>query len=279
MIPFNFIYYRPDSLKEAADIFLALQSQGKEAVYYAGGSEIISMCRTGSIQPEAVIDIKNIPECKLLSVENEVLHIGSVCTLNQISESKLFPLIRLACGRIADHTNQCRITLGGNLCGTIIYRETSLPLLLSDSDITLYGPEGERTAPFSSVFNERMNMKPGEMIVQVHVPIWALSARYSHIKKTANEKIDYPLISVSALWKDENIRIGFSGLCSYPFRSEQIENALNDLTKPVEERVKQAVGLLPIPAHADAEGSGEYRIFVLRNTLHELLEGSENGKI
>lgn len=279
MIPFNFIYYRPDTLKEAADIFSALQSQGKAVVYYAGGSEIISMCRTGSIQPEAVIDIKNIPECRILSVDKERLHIGSVCTLSQISESKLFPLMSLACGRIADHTNQCRITLGGNLCGTIIYRETSLPLLLSGADIILYGPEGIRTVPFGSVFHERMGMKPGEMIVQVHVPVWTLSARYSHIKKTANEKIDYPLVSVAALWKEDNLRIAFSGICSYPFRSEEIEDALNERTKPIEERIKQAMGLLPEPAYADGEGAGEYRLFVLENVLNELLEDWENGAI
>ena len=279
MIPFNFIYYRPDTLKEAADIFSALQSQGKAAVYFAGGSEIISMCRTGSIQPEAVIDIKNIPECRILSVDKEKLHIGSVCTLSQISESKLFPLMRLACGRIADHTNQCRITLGGNLCGTIIYRETSLPLLLSDADITLYGPGGERTVPLGSVFHERMRMKPGEIIVQVHIPTWALSALYAHIKKTANEKIDYPLVSVAALWKDNNLRIAFSGVCFYPFRSEQIEAVLNEREISFEQRAEKAAELLPDTVYTDAEGSGEYRLFVLKNTLRELLEDWENGTI
>lgn len=85
MIPFNFIYYRPDSLKEAADIYAEIQSEGKSPFYYAGGSEIITMCRAGSIQPEAVIDIKNIPECTMLSLDNQKLHMGSVCTLNKIS--------------------------------------------------------------------------------------------------------------------------------------------------------------------------------------------------
>ncbi|MDD2220984.1 MAG: FAD binding domain-containing protein [Clostridia bacterium] len=279
MIPFNFIYYRPDSLQEAADIYSTLQSKGQKAVYFAGGSEIITMCRTGSIQPKAVIDIKNIPECGLLSLYNQKLQIGSVCTLNQISESKLFPLMRLACGRIADHTNQCRITLGGNLCGSIIYRETSLPLLLADAEITLYGPEGERTVPLRSVFYQCMQLKPGEMIVQVQIPVWALSARHYHIKKTANEKIDYPLVSVAAICKDSKLRLAFSGICSYPFRSEQMESALNQQTKSFEERVKQAAELLPEPVYADAEGSGEYRLFVFKNTLRQLLEDWDNGKI
>ena len=279
MIPFNFIYYRPDSLKEAAEIFSELQPKMKTVVYYAGGSEIISMCRTGSIRPEAVIDIKNIPELILMSLDSQKLHIGSVCTLNQISESKLFPLMRLSCSRIADHTNQCRITLGGNLCGTIIYRETSLPLLLIDAEITLYSTEGERTVPFLSVFHKQMQLKPGEIIVQVHVPVWALSARYSHIKKTANEKIDYPLVSAAAIWKDNNLRIAFSGVCSYPFRSYEIESVLNDRTKSCEKRAEIASNLLPEQVYSDVEGSGEYRLFVLKNTLQELLEDWENGKI
>lgn len=279
MIPFDFIYCRPDSLKEAADIFAELQSEGKQAVYYAGGSEIITMCRAGGIRPDAVIDLKNIPECRLLSADGQKLHIGSVCTLNQIKESGLFPLMGRSCGRIADHTNQCRITLGGNLCGTIMYREASLPLLLSDAEITLYGPEGGRTVPFLSVFHRRMQQRPGEMVVQVHVPVWALSARYAHIKKTAQEKIDYPLVSVAAMWRDNRLRVAVSGVCAYPFRSEPMEAVLNDRTKSCGERAEQAVALLPEPACSDAEGSGAYRTFVCRGTLQSLLEDWENGAV
>lgn len=279
MIPFNFVYYRPDTRMEAADLSQSLHAKGKAAVYYAGGSEIISMCRVGSIQPQAVIDLKNIPECRLLSVDQANLHLGSVCTLSQISESKLFPLMRLTCGRIADHTNQCRITLGGNLSGTIIYRETSLPLLLSDANMTLYGWEGERTVPFDSVFHGRMQLNPGELIVQVHVPVWALSARCVHIKKTANEKIDYPLVSVAALWRDGKLRVACSGICSYPFRSQSMEDVLNQRATSAEDRVKQAVELLPEPPYADAEGSGDYRRFVFQNTLQTLLEEWEHGAI
>ncbi len=279
MIPFDFIYLRPNTLQESANLFAQFQAEGKSPIYYAGGSEIISMCRVSSIQPGVVIDIKNIPECKQLLLDDQKLHIGSVCTLNQISESNLYPLLKLSCGRIADHTNQCRITIGGNLCGTIIYRETSLPLLLSDAEITLYSLEGERTVSFQSVFDGRMLLKCGEMIVQVHVPIWALNTRFFHIKKTANEKIDYPLVSVAALQKDNNLRIAFSGVCSHPFRSIQIENILNDRTKSCRERAEMAVEMLPENVYSDVEGSGQYRIFVLKNTLQELLEESNNGTI
>ncbi len=279
MIPFDFIYCRPDSLREAADAYAQLSAEGKSAVYYGGGSEIITMSRAGSIRPDAVIDIKNIPDCGVLTIDGEALHIGAACTLNQVKESKLFPLLGLACGRIADHTNQCRITLGGNLCGTILYRETSLPLLLSDASLTLCSPQGERTVPFQSVFDGRMQLKPGEFIVTVHVLNWALHARHAHIKKTTNEKIDYPLVNVTTLWKEDVLRTAFSGVCSYPFRSGPIEAVLNNRALPCRERAENAVGLLPEPPYGDAEGSGEYRRFVLQNTLCALLEEWENGAI
>lgn len=279
MIAHDLIYCRPDTLQEATDAFSQLQSEGKTALYYAGGSEIITLCRTGSIQPDAVIDIKRIPECMALSIDERALHIGSACTLSQISTSKLFPLLGLSCGRIADHTNQCRITLGGNLCGSIIYRETSLPLLLADASATLLGPQGERTVPFRSVFDGRIRLRPSELIVAIHLPVWALSARYFHIKKTANEKIDYPLVSVAALCNGDRLRVGFSGICSYPFRSELIEAVLNDRTKSCQDRVELAAALLPEPARTDVEGSGEYRLFVWKNTLQTLLEEWENGTV
>lgn len=279
MIPFDFIYCRPSTLTEAAEVFIELQTQGKKSAYYGGGSEIISMCRAGSIHPDAVIDIKSIPECTRLETRKNALHIGAACTLNQIKESNLFPLLKLVSGRIADHTNQCRITLGGNLSGTIIYRETSLPLLLADAQVTVQGPEGQRTVPLQSIFPGSIKLKPGEFIVQVHIPEWALNARYAHIKKTENEKIDYPLVSLAAVWKDDYLRIAFSGVCACPFRSEKIEAVLNDRKLSYAVRADQAAKLLPMPAYCDVEGSGAYRVFVLQNTLCTLLEEWENGKI
>lgn len=279
MIPFDFIYCRPDTLEEAFEAFGQLQRGGKDPIYYAGGSEIITMSRAGSIKPGAVIDIKRIQDCLLLSSDPEGLHIGSACTLNQIKEADLFPLLTCACGRIADHTNQCRITLGGNLCGTIMYREASLALLLCDATVTLFGRLGLRTVPFQSVFQGRMRLSPGEFMVQAHVPGWALEAAHFHVKRTASEKIDYPLVSMAAILQRKYLRTAFSGVCSYPFRSLSMEEALNDSSLSLTERVEKAEELLPEPAYSDVKGSGGYRMFVFRNMIRALLEDLADGQV
>lgn len=192
MIPFEFTYLKPDTLQEAVQAYREFALAGRSPLYYSGGSEIITMCRTGTIRPGAVIDLKGIPECGALSRGEDWLTLGAALTLNQIKESKAFPLLTLACGRIADHTNQCRITLGGNLCGTIRYREASLPLLLCDAQTVLLGPEGMKTLPFDSAFQGRMHLNPGEMVVQVQVPAWALTARCAHIKKNREREDRLP---------------------------------------------------------------------------------------
>lgn len=279
MIAFDFLYVRPNSLKDAFETFSTLKSEGKNAVYYSGGSEIITLCRTGSIKPDAVIDIKNIADCKGIYKDEETLHIGAACTLYEISKSKFFPLLGLCCGRIADHTNQCRITLGGNLCGTIIYRETSLALLTCDAKIRIYGENGERTEPFSSVFNKRMQISPGEIITKISIPLWALNARHAHIKKTANEKIDYPLLSLGALIKDDKLQIAFSGLFEYPFRCEKLEMLLNEKNKSPYDRAKAACSLINENVIHNVDSSKKYRLFVFENTVQELLEAIESGKI
>ena len=279
MIPFGFSYLRPDTLEEAVTAHREFERAGKAAMYYAGGSEIISMSRAGVIRPDAVIDVKGIPELNVLSSDDGGLTLGAALTLNQVRESRLFPLLGLACGRIADHTNQCRITLGGNLCGTIIYRETSLPLLLADALVSVFGPEGARTLPFACVFDGRMRLSPGELMSQVRVPGWALSARHAHVKKTASEKIDYPLVNVTALVTEEGLRCAFSGLWEAPFRSAGVEAILNDRSCSIADRVARAAAALSDCAKSDVEASGEYRLFVTRNTLKTLLEGWEDGSI
>ncbi|NLG24649.1 MAG: FAD-binding protein [Clostridiales bacterium] len=279
MIPFDFVYLRPDTAAQAVQAHREFSLAGRTALYYAGGSEIISMSRVGAIRPDAVIDIKRVPECNALSADAEGLVIGAALSLHRIKESNCFPLLTLACGRIADHTNQCRITLGGNLCGTIAYRETCLPLLLSEASVSLYGPEGCRTVPFDAVFRGRMRLAPGELVVSVRVPAWAPGARHAHIKITANEKIDYPLVNVTALWKGDALRVAFSGLAENPLRSPAVEAALNDRRACAEDRAAAAARLLAGEAHGDAKGSKEYRLYVVKNALRQLVEDWEHGAL
>lgn len=277
MIPFDFDYYKPETILEATEIYKELDAQGKQPLYYGGGTEIVTMARVHNVFTKAIIDIKGIPECNVLEFNNEELIIGSAVSLTQISESNTFPLLGRTGNRVADHTTQCKITLGGNICGSIIYRETVLPILLSDSQIVIASENGQRKVPIYDVFKERINLNKGEFIVQVITDKSYTTLPHIHVKKTKIEKIDYPLITVVALKKDDKIRIAFSGLCNFPFRSLKVEDCINDKNSSWEERIANALNNLPAPILSNISGSDKYRHFVATETLTNVLQTLEGA--
>lgn len=277
MIPYDFSYYRPDNIKEAVDTFKQLDEMGMNPVYYSGGTEIITMARVNNIQMGGVIDLKNIPECRELLYRGSKLIIGSCVTLNEITESGLFPLLGKTVSRIADHTVQCKVTIGGNIAGTIIYKEGILPFLLSDSSFVIAGINGIRKAPIIQVFDQRLNIQRGEFILQIITDSDYVLAPYVHVKKTKVEKIDYPLLTVASLKKNNGIRVAFSGLCNFPFRSEDMEKELNDNNADWGERIIKALNYIPAGILNDISGSDMYRKFVLKDTLMNVLKTFEGA--
>jgi CO/xanthine dehydrogenase FAD-binding subunit len=249
MIPFDFEYYRPDTMREASELFHTLDSEGKTPVYYGGGSELISMARVG---------------------------LGSAVTLSDIAESNYFPLLSKTVGRIADHTMQCKITLGGNLASTIIYREAVLPLLLTDARVTAAGIDGEKEYDIHQIFKERLLLPKDEFLIKVTIGTQYLPLPFFHVKKTKNEKIDYPLITAEGLKKDGMIRAAFSGLASFPFRDIGVEAILNDAALSFEQRADQIVLALSDSIQNNLSGSAEYRKYVLKDTMINALEAMKD---
>jgi CO/xanthine dehydrogenase FAD-binding subunit len=272
MIGFNFEYYRPDTIDEAVKLFNDLDSLGKVTIYYGGGSEFISMARVNTAYADAVIDIKGIEECNQYKMDGDNLVIGAGVTLTKIAEGNLFPALSKAVKRIADHTMQGKITIGGNICGTIIYREAVLPLLVSDSRITLANRDGQREELLEDIFDERLKLNKGEMVVKITVPGAFLNLPYLHVKRTKNEVIDYPLISMVALKNKDKIHMAFSGLGNYPFRSYELEESLNSDISPKESKIQQAVRSIEDKINDSLSGSKEYKKFMLNDVLDTALK-------
>ncbi|MBH0334905.1 xanthine dehydrogenase, partial [Bacillus thuringiensis] len=135
MIPFDFEYYRPNSITEALQLYSKLYQEGKTPIYYNGGTEIITLGRLGNLSLKSVIDIKEIPECNVLGRYQRYVFLGSALTLTHVSDSNVFPLLSKTASRVADRTARNKITLGGNIAGEICYREAVLPFLLADSTL------------------------------------------------------------------------------------------------------------------------------------------------
>lgn len=279
MLPFDFDYYKPVTLKEAVDLYQTLDRQRTQPMFISGGTELITLGRINLSYTEAVIDLKEIAECKVMQMSGEHLVLGSALPLTKIEEANLFPLLTQTSREVADHTAREKITLGGNICAQIFYRETVLPFLLADSQVVIVGPEGIKVVSINDIFRKQLLLKRGEFLIQIATERHYLEAPYVSIKRRQQWDTGYPLITVAALKKDNEIRLALSGLCPFPFRSKSVEASLNNWDIPISQRVGRALEELPSSILDDVEGSAEYRKFVLRNLLPDVLEALEGAEV
>ncbi|MDR7235608.1 FAD binding domain-containing protein [Neobacillus drentensis] len=271
MLPFDFDYYKPTSLKEAVDLYQYLDQHGKQPMFFSGGTELITLGRIDLAYTEAVIDIKGIPECNVMQISADHLLLGSTLTLTKIEEANLFPLLTKTASEVADHTARGKITLGGNICAQIFYREAVLPFLLADSQVLIDGPDGKKMVPIHELFLEKLQLKKGEFLIQLATETRFISAPFYSIKRRQQWDTGYPLITVAALKIGQEVRVAISGLCPFPFRSKELEASLNKRDLPVSSRIDEGLSKLPKPILDDIEGSANYRLFVLRNLLSDML--------
>ncbi|MET3317690.1 UNVERIFIED_ORG: CO/xanthine dehydrogenase FAD-binding subunit [Peribacillus simplex] len=271
MLSYNFEYYKPKSIKEAIEQYQTSKSQDKKPLYYGGGTEILTLGRLNYIYTDTIIDLKGIPECKEFGFQNNELIIGSTLSLSVFEENKVFPLLTNTSKEVADYSSRNSITIGGNICGQIFYREAVLPFLLSDSTVIIAGPSGVKKILINEIFNKELRLDEGEFLVQIGTEKEYLKAPYLSVKKRKQWDTGYPLLTVAALKKDGIIRFAFSGVCPYPFRSIPMEKILNDKKLSYKDRVLASFEYLPSPILNDIEGSDGYRLFVLENTLSNIL--------
>jgi CO/xanthine dehydrogenase FAD-binding subunit len=271
MLAGNIEYYQPSTVNEAVEQFFILKKENKLPMYYAGGTEILTLGRLNIIHPGAIIDIKAIKETLSHESYQEHFIFGASLPLTYIEEKNIFPLLTQTSMEIADHTARNKITIGGNVCGNIFYREAVLPFLLCDSTVVVAGKEGQKTHPIQDIFNKTFQFEEGQLLVQLLIEKKYLTLPFITIKKRQQWETGYPLITVACIKIENQLRFAFSGLCPFPFRSQKVETELNNTLLPIEERINHAIEQLPTPVLNDVEGSKEYRLFVLRNTLKEMI--------
>ncbi|WP_312093856.1 FAD binding domain-containing protein [Niallia sp.] len=270
-----FEYITASTIEQATKKYAVTKAENRYPGYYAGGTEIITLRRINQLNVDVSIDIKQIAACNLHHMDEDYFVIGYCITLTDIEELNYFPLLTEVCKEIADRTARNKITVGGNICGNIFYREAVLPFLLTDSVMVLASENGIRTAFIHDVFEERLLLQEGELLVQAFIEKKYLSQEYLAIKVRQQWETGYPLITIAALKVDGQIRVAISGLCPFPFRSFAIERIINNHRINKEDRVAQVLNNLPSPILNDVEGSDEYRLFVLSDLLDKVINRLE----
>lgn len=279
MLPFNFRYSKPKTAHDAVSLYQGARNRRKIPFYFSGGTELITLGRIGLDYADDVIDLKGLQGYREMFLHERYMVIGGGVTLTSIEEDNRFPLLSKVVSEIADRTSRNKITIGGNICGKIFYREAVLPLLLADSVIGVAGPGGLEYRPINTIFNQTIQLQDGQFVFTILIEKEYLDLPYFTLKRRKQWNTGYPLVTIAAIKKGGEIRMAFSGVCPFPFRSPEMEKAVNDKALAPEERADRAFGSLPSPILDDVEGSKEFRLYVLKNMIADAIRGLEGEQI
>lgn len=110
----QFQYARPTKPKAALDLL----AKDQNAMFIAGGTNLIDLMKRGVMTPEKLVDINRLPLKNIESIKGGV-HIGALALNSVVAEDKVilekFPLLSLALKSGASAQLRNMATVGGNL--------------------------------------------------------------------------------------------------------------------------------------------------------------------
>src|ERR671915_976979 len=80
-------YEAPKTLEAAVSLLAGASGQAR---VLAGGTDLLIQMRGGRVEPELVVDIKNIPEMTSITVEDGVYRFGAAVPCMALVENKAF---------------------------------------------------------------------------------------------------------------------------------------------------------------------------------------------
>ena len=262
VIAHEFEYRRPASLADAID---ALSEPPGSVRVLAGGTDLVAWLRDDAVAPDLVVDIKDVPGLSDISLDGDVLSIGSLVTFTELIESDLIaervPLLAEMAETVASTGIRNRATMVGNICSAVPSCDAGPVLLALDTTVHLAGPGGERAVDINDWFVglRQTAGNDDEIVTRVTIRLREHGAVYVKLMRYAGEDLAQAAVCIVA-FGDLTYRIAFGAVAPTPIRSTRIEETLNGRALD-DSIVAEVVALVDgeISPITDMRASAEYR--------------------
>ncbi len=228
MIPAEFDYTAPESLQEAIG---ALVDGGEDAKLLAGGHSLIPLMKLRLAAPSLLVDLRKVPGLHGLERQNGHWRIGALTPHAVLEHSPELGIVARVAGTIADPQVRHRGTIGGSLAHGDPASDLPAAMLLTEAEVTLQGPEGQRTVTAADLFQDYLTtaLRPDEVLTEVRLQ--ALEGWGHGYQKFNRRSEDWAMVAVGAVVKIsggvcEDVRVGLTNVASVPVRATAVEEAL-----------------------------------------------------
>lgn len=279
MKPPPFRYAAPTSVAETVQLLVA--HADVEARVLAGGQSLVPLMNFRLAQPGHLIDLRRVEELTRIHMDGDTLVIGAMVRQSGAEHSPEValgaPLLAEALGYVAHPPIRNSGTVGGSIAHADPAAELPAVVLAMDAELTVVGPDGERTIPAGEFFRGPFTtaLRSDEVLTGVRLPRFDGAHAFVEFARTHG---NFALVGVAVLVALEDDRIArasiaLSGVGPTPVRATAAERSLVG-SAPDAAAVAAAVDAAAVefrPA-GDLHASTETRTDIARSYLRRGIE-------
>jgi len=288
MIPVKEILL-PRSIDEVCRL---LHNNNGSSKIIAGGTDILPGFHIESPRfknIERLIDINNVKELKSVSVDNDVISIGSAITFSEIISNQILnenlPLLVKASKTIGSTQIRNRATLGGNFINNAPCADSVAPLLVYDAEIKIKSYNSEKVMKLQDFlvkpYGTRLNSD--EVVTHIMIPLPSKKYVGDFYKLGRRRAVTISRISLAYLIESVNgiindLKIASGAVTPIGTRFYDVEQfakgkILND-DSIKEIAIKLGEQILDV---SGIRWSSEYKIPVVQHVCYQLFKEIERG--
>jgi carbon-monoxide dehydrogenase medium subunit len=194
-------YEAPRTVADA----VAILARERDSRVLAGGTDLLVQMRTGRTKPRVLVDVKRIPDLRVVTLDANGLRIGAGVSCAEIREvpglAAAYPGLHEAVALIGSEQIQGRATVAGNLCNASPAADTVPALIALGARAVIAGPKGTRELPVEQMVTApgRNALAPGELLVELRVAPPAPRAADAYLRLIPRSEMDIAVVG-AGVW-------------------------------------------------------------------------------
>lgn len=190
-------FYRPDTLETALDALAAAP-----VTIAAGCTDLFPATQARTLEGP-VLDITAIAALRGISFSEDGVRIGATASWADVIRTDLppaFDMLKQAAREVGSVQIQNAGTVAGNICNASPAADGVPCLLALDAEVEIASLGGQRRLPLTAFLTgpRQTALKPGEMVIAIHVPRAAMSGRSRFLKLGARKYLVISIAMVAA---------------------------------------------------------------------------------
>jgi len=204
-------YAAPETVDAAVSL---LGGADGDARVMAGGTDILVQLHTELIDPDLIVDIKNIPELRAITEEAGGFRVGAAASgmtlMDHAGFNAAWPGVMEGVSLIGSIQVKGRASIGGNLCNASPAADSVPPLIAAGAVANIAGPSGSRDVPVGDIVTGpgATSLGPGEIIVSFAFPARPAHSGDCYLRLTPRTEMDIAVVGAGV-----NLTLDDAGVC------------------------------------------------------------------